>query len=61
MTNQPLEAATCLSCHTPDATMTNDAVSRGGYWTCVRCAQTWSAVRLAAAAAYERWAAARAD
>jgi hypothetical protein len=61
MNNLPMEAAICLSCHTADATMTNDAVSRGGYWKCARCGQTWSAVRLATAAAYERWAVARAN
>jgi len=47
--------ATCPSCHTTDATMTNDAVRDGADWQCGRCGQTWNARRLTTAAAYAIW------
>ena len=47
--------ATCPSCHTADATMTNDAVGKGADWRCTRCGQLWTASRLATAAAYAVW------
>lgn len=47
--------ATCPSCHTADATMTNAAVQGGADWQCARCAQRWDAARLATAAAYAVW------
>ena len=47
--------ATCPSCHTADATMTNAAVSGGADWSCGRCGQKWDALRLATAAAYGVW------
>ena len=47
--------ATCPSCHTADATMTNVAVSGGADWLCGRCGQRWDAIRLATVAAYDVW------
>jgi hypothetical protein len=47
--------ATCPSCHTVDASMTNVAVSGGADWLCGRCGQRWDALRLATAAAYDVW------
>jgi hypothetical protein len=47
--------ATCPSCHTTDATMTNDAVGIGTDRQCARCGQKWSATRLAPVAAYAVW------
>ena len=47
--------ATCPSCRTTDATMTNDAGEKGADWRCRRCGQTWSATRLATVAAYAAW------
>ena len=51
--------ATCLSCHTKDATLTNDAVAAGADWRCRRCGQQWDAGRLVTVAAYDRWVSAR--
>jgi hypothetical protein len=50
-------AATCPFCHTADPTMTDDALTAGGAWQCVRCGQRWNAVRLATALAYTQYAA----
>ena len=47
--------ATCPSCHTVDATVTNLALSGGADWHCARCGQRWDALRLATAAAYSAW------
>jgi hypothetical protein len=47
--------ATCPSCHTTDAIMTNDALSRGADWECGRCGGQWNATRLATVAAYAAW------
>ena len=49
-------SATCPLCHTPDHTVTPDSLRAGAEWTCARCDQTWSAARLARAAAYARYA-----
>jgi transposase-like protein len=46
---------TCPLCHTPDHTITGDALTAGAAWRCARCGQTWSAERLATAAAYARY------
>ena len=51
--------ATCPSCHTEDATLTNGAVSAGADWRCRRCGQRWDARRLATVAAYDAWVAGR--
>ena len=48
---------TCPLCHTLDRTVSADALLAGATWGCARCGQTWSAVRLAAAAAYAQHAA----
>jgi hypothetical protein len=48
----PVGFATCPLCHTPDQVVTNEAVSRGGDWTCSRCSHPWDRMRLANAAAY---------
>lgn len=53
--------ATCPSCHTVDATLTNVAVSEGADWHCGRCGQRWDARRLATAAAYDVWLAGHTD
>jgi predicted Zn finger-like uncharacterized protein len=50
---------TCPLCHTLDAVLTSDSLRAGGEWTCTRCGQTWSAARLARAAAYEQYDSAR--
>lgn len=47
--------ATCPSCHTPDAVVTNAAVGAGADWRCQRCGQRWDGRRLAAVAAYAEW------
>jgi hypothetical protein len=47
--------ATCPSCHTTDAAVTNDALSKGTDWECARCGGQWNATRLATAAAYALW------
>jgi transposase-like protein len=52
-------AATCLSCHTKDATLTHGAVAAGAGWRCRRCGQQWDADRLATVAAYDGWVSAR--
>jgi len=52
--------ATCLSCHTEDATLSLDAVATGAEWRCRRCGQQWDASRLANVAAYDAWVSARA-
>jgi hypothetical protein len=49
---------TCPLCHTLDHTITSDSLRAGAGWTCTRCGQNWSAVRLATAAAYAQYAAA---
>jgi ribosomal protein L37AE/L43A len=51
-------ARTCPLCHTEDPTITNEALIAGGAWGCVRCGQTWSAARIATAAAYADYVAA---
>jgi hypothetical protein len=43
----------CPMCHTVAAAMTASALSRGGYWLCIRCGQGWDTSRLATRAAYE--------
>ena len=53
--------ATCLSCHTEDATLSNDAVATGAEWRCRRCGQQWDAGRLAKVAAYAVWESERAS
>jgi hypothetical protein len=55
ITHELLGFATCPSCRTTDATMTNDAVGKGADRRCGRCGQTWSATRLATVAAYAAW------
>jgi ribosomal protein L37AE/L43A len=47
--------ATCPSCHTADASVTNAAVGAGADWRCQRCGQRWDGRRLAAVAAYAKW------
>ena len=47
--------ATCPSCHTSDATLTNEALTAGASWQCARCGQRWTAARLATVAAYATW------
>ena len=50
-----VDFATCPSCHTVDATVTNAAISGGADWLCARCGQKWDATRLVAVAAYGAW------
>ena len=45
----------CPMCHTP-STLSQEAVTAGADWQCVRCAQHWDAPRLTAVAAYAAWA-----
>jgi transposase-like protein len=56
---QPPQASvmspTCPLCHTLDHTVTADSLRAGAEWACTRCGQTWSAARLATAAAYEQY------
>lgn len=47
--------ATCPSCRTTHATMTNEAVGNGADCQCARCGQKWSATRLATVVAYAAW------
>ena len=54
-----LAFAVCPMCTTADAEMTNEAVTQGGSWKCVRCGHAWSAIRLGTAAAYTDWVIAR--
>ena len=54
-THELLGFATCPSCRTTDATMTNDTDGKGADWRCARCGETWSAGRLATVAAYAAW------
>lgn len=49
--------ATCPSCHTSDASLTNERLQAGVSWLCVRCGQRWDARRLETVAAYAAWAA----
>jgi hypothetical protein len=58
VTPELVGVATCLSCHTEDATLSNRAVAAGADWRCRRCGQRWDASRLATAAAYASWLAA---
>lgn len=51
----PSMAPMCPLCHTLDRTVTPDSLRAGAEWRCTRCHQTWSAARLATAAAYERY------
>jgi len=51
-----LPSPTCPLCHTLDHTITNADLAAGAAWRCARCGQTWSAERLATAAAYARYA-----
>jgi transposase-like protein len=50
-----LLSPTCPLCHTLDTTVTSDSLRGGAEWACTRCGQTWSAARLATAAAYARY------
>ena len=50
----PVDSPTCPLCHTLASAVTNDALAAGARWQCTRCGQTWSATRLAAAAAYAK-------
>ena len=56
---EPAGRATCPSCHTEDATLTNGAVAAGADWRCRRCGQQWDSRRLATGAAYAVWLSAR--
>jgi hypothetical protein len=47
--------AICPGCHTPERSLTMEAVNAGAGWQCSRCTQRWDAVRLAAVAAYMAW------
>ena len=49
------ELATCPACHTTDAVVTKDALSKGTDWKCGRCGGQWNATRLATVAAYAVW------
>jgi hypothetical protein len=51
--------ATCLSCHTVHATLSNGAVAAGADWRCGRCGQRWDARRLATVVSYTAWLSAR--
>jgi hypothetical protein len=49
----------CPLCHTECPSLTQEALSSGGSWRCVRCRQHWDAGRLSAVAAYAAFVAAR--
>ena len=49
--------ATCPLCHTPHASLTDEALQAGDNWRCVRCGQQWDARRLETVAAYAAWVA----
>ena len=55
ITHELLAFATCPSCRTTDATMTDDADGKGADWRCARCGETWSARPLTTVAAYAAW------
>jgi hypothetical protein len=55
----PARHVICPLCHTVDPALTEDALAAGGYWQCSVCAQSWTAQRLAVAAAYRDWNASR--
>lgn len=58
LTTEALLSPTCPLCHTLDHTVTADSLLAGAVWACTRCGQTWSAARLARAAAYAEYEAA---
>jgi len=47
--------AVCPLCHTVEPTLTDDSLRAGAEWTCTRCGQMWSALRLATVASYVRY------
>jgi ribosomal protein L37AE/L43A len=55
LTRETLLSPICPLCHTLDHTVTADSLGAGAYWACTRCGQTWSAARLARAAAYAEY------
>jgi hypothetical protein len=50
---------TCPLCHTPDSSLTYQALQAGGDWRCVRCGQQYGARRIETVAAYASWLAER--
>ena len=48
-------SVTCPLCHTTNAALSTDAVSRGASWRCVRCSQHWDSRRLEAVAASQAY------
>jgi hypothetical protein len=54
-THELLAFATCPSCRTTDATMTNEADGKVAAWRCARCGEMWSARPLTTVAAYAAW------
>jgi hypothetical protein len=59
MAQERLAFASCPLCRATDATMTYDALGKGGDWQCARCSQKWSATRLATVTTYAAWVAER--
>jgi hypothetical protein len=57
--SDPSRLATCPLCHTPRASLTDQALQAGGASRCVRCGQRWDARRMATVAAYAAWDAER--
>ena len=54
-THELLAFATCPSCRTTDATITNDTDGKGAEWRCAQCGETWSARPLTTVAAFAAW------
>ena len=52
-----LQRASCPSCHTPHASLPEEALQPGDAWVCVRCGQLWDSHRLETVAAYAAWTA----
>jgi predicted CXXCH cytochrome family protein len=55
--SNPLQPVDCPNCHTPHASLTDEALHARDSWVCVRCGQRWDAHRLETVAAYAAWVA----
>jgi len=50
-----LHSIACPGCHTPHASVADEALQARDHWVCVRCGQRWDAHRLETVAAYAAW------
>ena len=50
-----LQHVACPGCHTPHASVADEALQARDHWVCVRCGQRWDAHRLETVAAYAAW------